>query len=82
MAPSAGRRVDHLLTFRFRAGIRQYRRDLIVPAPAGTSTAKLITQARAELPAGAASLKPFLTRQHAIEVLEGPPSTRQTTELR
>jgi hypothetical protein len=78
-APS---RVDHLLTFRFEAGARSYRRDLIVPAAPGASTASLIRQARAELPTGAASLKPFLTRQHAIEVLEGPPSRRRTTELR
>jgi hypothetical protein len=77
----AGGRVDHILSFSFRAGARSYRRDLIVPAPRGTSVAALVKQARAELPSGAASLRDFLTPAHAT-AFEGPDTRRTKTELR
>jgi hypothetical protein len=74
-------RRDYLVSFSFSAGKREYRRDLVVPAPVGTSPAQLIARARAELPKGAADLEKFLTRKNAT-IYEGPISTRKRTELR
>lgn len=74
-------RRDYLVSFSFSAGKREYRRDLVVPAPVGTSPGQLIARARTELPKGAADLEKFLTRKNAT-IYEGPVSTRKKTELR
>lgn len=76
------RRIDHLLTFKFDAKGRSYRRDLIVPATRGSSASAILKQARAELPAGAKSLERFLKLGNLDTIAEGPTSTRQKTELR
>lgn len=73
--------VDHLISFRFHAGRKSYRRDLVVPAPRGTSLSALVRQAQDELPHGADALRPFLTTRHA-EVIEGPRTSRSRTEAR
>jgi hypothetical protein len=77
----AAPRVDFLVSFSFQAGKREYRRDLVVPAPRGTSPAALIKQARKELPKGAADLERFLRKRNAT-IYEGPETTRKKTELR
>jgi hypothetical protein len=78
--PHAERR-DYLVSFSFASGKREYRRDLVVPAPVGTSPAQLIAQARRELPRGAATLAPYLNKRNAT-IYEGPTSTRKKTEMR
>jgi hypothetical protein len=69
------------VSFSFQAGKREYRRDLVVPAPRGTSPAALIKQARHELPKGAKDLERFLQQRNAT-IYEGPETTRKKTELR
>lgn len=69
------------MSFSFSAGKREYRRDLVVPAPVGTSPRALIERARKELPKGAATLEPFLTTKNAT-IYEGPITSRKRTEMR
>lgn len=72
---------DHILTFSFTSKGRSYRRDLVVPAAPGTSTADLVRMARRDLPRYAEPMKQFITARN-VEAIEGPTTRRKRTELR